>query len=144
MCNQTVHKETCSYCHHVSPVKDYIEGDNTYTLDCERCGWHSCDESYCSQCETQADIIALRELGVSCRKEAFLKIAQLKLELSRLSRNAPSVFSHLFVREKLERIYMDYIHLTGTSFSKGAFYQIMLESVHLRYLNISASLRSGS
>ncbi|QRC83556.1 hypothetical protein IFY68_05599 (plasmid) [Klebsiella pneumoniae] len=38
---------------------------------------------------------------------------------------------------------MDYIHLIDTSFSKGAFYQIMLESVYVRYLNISASLRSG-
>lgn len=143
MCNQTVHKETCSYCHYVSPVKDYIEGDNTYTLDCEQCGWHYCNEPNCSQCEAQADKIALREFGVSCRKEAFLKIAQLKLELSLISKGSPSVFSHLFVRKKLERIFMDYIHLTDTSFSKGALYQLMLESVYRRYLNISASLRAG-
>ena len=143
MCNQTDHKETCPYCHHVSPVKDFTEADNTYTLDCEHCSWHYCNEHDCPQCEAQADKIALRELGVSCRKEAFLKIAQLRLELSRISKGSPSVFSHLFVRKKLERIFMDYIHLTDTSFSKGAFYQIMLESVYVRYLNISASLRSG-
>lgn len=144
MCNNAVHKETCPFCHHVSPVKDYIEGDNTYTLDCEHCGLHCCYKPDCPQCEAQADKIALRELGISCRKEAFLKIAQLNLDLSRISRQVPSVFSRFIVRKRLERIYMDYVHLTGTSFSKGAFYQVMLESIRLRYMNISASLRSGS
>ncbi|EYU15118.1 hypothetical protein BA1DRAFT_02388 [Photorhabdus aegyptia] len=137
MCTNNYSKEKCPSCCVESLISQEDEYGISMVMNCNHCGWHSCCEDNCSLCKKNADDIAYRNLGIKNRTDAFYKIAALRKELASMSKFTPCVITRRFRIKQLDRIFMDYIQLIGTSYSSGATYQMMLEYINSQYLELS-------
>ena len=147
MCKSShTHQQACSRCNSLCDLKDYDESNNTYIVDCVNCGWHHCHNgnSNCHACISQSDAIALRELGISNRVEAFKLIAQLKSLLTSISSRVNKNRFRSRDLKRLENVFLDYVHLVGTSYSCSFMYQASLDMIYRKYLDLASRFHPAS
>ncbi|MCW7549249.1 hypothetical protein OO184_15240 [Photorhabdus sp. APURE] len=130
-------KEKCPSCRVGSLISQEDEYGIITVMNCNHCSWHFCCENNCPLCIKCADDIAYKNLGIKDRTDAFYKMAALRKELCSMSKLTPCVITRRFRVKQLDRIFMDYIQLIGTSYSNGAMYQIMLEYIYSQYIELS-------
>ncbi|HEC8324727.1 TPA: hypothetical protein RG501_RS12820 [Providencia rettgeri] len=134
--------ETCIYCGTACQLENFNASRCTYTLNCSGCGWHNCvDEGAddCLLCISQNDDIALRECGVKNRIDAIKLMAQVKVILASVACNIAKNRLKKKDRARLEDAFMVFVHLDGTSYSKGFTYSATLDFIHRRYFQLAAA-----